>query len=470
MTYLINQTFLNNVKNQYDVFARFTGVSLLGKEVDANMFACVCYNKEAMEKAKFGDPIFLPKNMNCPYALTTSCQCFGNTPNDSFQTYERVFHITYFYNILHLFWLGYFLFLDALNSKNQNILITFINRATSLIKIPRSVKSCAQIGDHNKEYAVAAFVGIYALHILTTENKEISTLCRIEALRLWKNVDTGKNFTKFSLWYCCEKYDKEHKQLLPSSFDPTYFQDKLYSQTELYKNEKMISIFKDFAPYSNRDSANFVTGLKTLLTDYKHEVIQLVNSFLRLDIYCNLVIEFLYQIIDLDNENLTLIFGEKSSYRNKGLVYEITDELNHVGPDMLKIMIINLRQKNKELEETNAKKETELDKVKNAYFLNLFPLLVQRILISLEGDCKHYFAILGFSITQPYSQIKIFLEKHYKSLSLLYHPDKTGESEKQKLLNDAIAIFRDEVKFNLYIDECKRVASRIALELINSGR
>ena len=369
-------------------------------------------------------PIFLPKDMNHTHSLETCCNCFGPAPAEDFYTNkERREHISSFYNLLHLFWLGYFTFLDCINKLDLNILLYFINISNLLINIPITA-----INNKNKNFIIINFITIYALHILTIESKDISTICRIQAIKILKTMNVPK---PFNFWYSRDSI----KNLIPSSFDSSYYPDKLYNKIEFYQNQKVLSIFGKLDQNINR----FIIGLTTMLTDYKYELIQVLNSFLTLSILPNIVIDFLYRIIDLDQGCLTLIFGDRASYRNRGLVYQIQDEVNYLGSDILKIMVINLRGRNKDLQANT--------------FLKL--------LTSDQADYKKYFLTLGFSIIQPYNQIKMFMEAHYKSLSLLYHPDKAGDIDKQKLLNEAIEVFRDEQKFNNYVSECNKIAYQL---------
>lgn len=461
---LVSSAFIDDLKAQYEVFAKFAETPLadrwLGEKVKG--WDPRSYSDEAIEKATWSRDFLIPKGMIFPHALKTSCECFGNTPDDKYDQYRRRNHVSAFYDLLHLFWVGYFKFLEALNLGNEKQLTDFISEATKLVTIPKTADSSynSHISRKNKDFVLTAFVGIYALHLLMIDDKIISTRCRIEAIRLWKKIDPEMKFTEISLWYYKEdNWNRGGPNLLPSSFDPNHLPNKFYTEREFGENAEIQRLFGDY-----RREQRITSGLKMLLTDHKAELIQVMEAMLRLDVHHKFLIQFLYQIVDLEDGTLALIFGEKASYRNKGVVSTVDDELNHLGPETLRVMVSALREKNKELESSKKKMEEKLtaeaEKYRQAYTSNLREFTRLKIMVSGGADHKGYFFILGFLTIHMYSHIKLLLEAHYRQFSLLYHPDKSGNDEKQKLLNEAVEVFRDEDKFNQYVAECQMIVDQ----------
>lgn len=63
---MITPAFLMLIKAQYEEFAKFTDFSLLNKELNVDPFRFVYYSQEAMDRAEYSNPVFLPKDMNAP--------------------------------------------------------------------------------------------------------------------------------------------------------------------------------------------------------------------------------------------------------------------------------------------------------------------------------------------------------------------------------------------------------------------
>lgn len=462
---LVSSVFLASLKAQYEEFSKYAETSLVDEWLEKKNYEYKSYGKEAIERATWGRELNLPRGMITPYCLKTPCYCFGRTPDDrGYNKHSRTDHISAYYDLIHLFWTGYFQFLKALDKGDEKIIITFANEATSLIRIPKSAKNDSMINEKNKKDVMIAFVGIYALHLLMTDERTISTKCRIEAVRLWKKVDPETKFADFRLWYYDDLgYNEGKPNLLPSSFDPGHLPDKVYGQHEFYENKKIQELFGN--PYIDCD--RFPLGLKLLLANHKNELIQIVESFLRLHISEKFVVRFLYQIIELDDETLSLIFGEKASYRNKGVISEIDDELNHLGVETLRQMVVSLRQKTKDDQEKTNDLEMKLQKTNQSYASTLYQFTRLKIMLSEKSDYKGYFKILGFNTITPHSEIKSLLEIHYRYFSLQYHPDKSGDPELQKLLNEAVEVFRDSEKWAQYVAECDEISTQITNKMFH---
>lgn len=451
---LVPSDFTANLERQYAVLAAFAETNLVNKWLGKSVTSrSTCYSSKANEDADMSRKFFVPEKMIVPSILRTSCRCFGHTPSKTTDFYyqkSRSDHISAFYDILHLFWIGFFQFLKALNTNDSKILTSFITEATSLVRVPVSGNGDSQviISQQNKADVLVAFVGIYALHLLMTPETTISTRCRIEGLKLWVAADPEFKFAEFhySRWYD-DTLDPHQGRpnILPSSFNPGHLPDQVYNTRDIQANSRIKELFGN--PFV--DSERLASGFKSMLTNHKAELIQVAEGFMRLRINSaeKYFMRLLAQILQLDDGTLGLIFGEKASYRNKGMVSEITDELNHLGAEALRLMVVELRKKNQSVEKELANEHRSLRTMtRDLLFLRIW---------NNGGDHKGYFTILGFTISQPYSTIKPLLEFHYRHLSLQYHPDKTGDGRLQTQLNEAVEVFRNESKFNRYLEECK---------------
>lgn len=111
------------------------------------------------------------------------------------------------------------------------------------------------------------------------------------------------------------------------------------------------------------------------------------------------------------------------------------------------------------MEQQIAKLKEELERSRQLFRATNFHLRYAAEKESEAFDFKGYFSILGFSQFQFWEDIRPFLEAHYRIKTAQLHPDKTGNGDAQKLLNEAIEIFRDEQKFDKYTAECHNRAT-----------
>ena len=438
---VVSQKFVDSLTTQYRKFAQFALTNLVDPCLKPPAtFVYYGYNATAIKEGTNSRAFFLPADMMLPVVLRNACLCFGKAPDESSDyelQHERIMHVSAFYDLVHLFWVGYFQFINALNVRDSSELHKFLSEARLLIKIPRTanMQNKTYINHQNKDNVLVAFVGVYAMGLLMTEDKTISTRFRVKAIKLWRDIDTGFHFAKFDNWYG----DGSYLNILPSSWDPDHRPDKLYTKAEIQCNPSVKEIFGD--PFS--DIEKLPDGLELLLRDHQRELVQVAEAFLRLNIFAcqGNIVKLLFAAADAGMEARGTIFGEKASYRNKGFVSAEDVRLDYRTESDLKKMIADLRHENTRLKERHEAKIRALLQIHAGIFGNF--------------DYKQYYSILGFSPLQSYNNINILLEVHYRKLSLEYYLDKNDSQTKLKLLSEAYEVFHNYDKYHEYFHECE---------------
>ncbi|RYC79447.1 hypothetical protein BFJ63_vAg17671 [Fusarium oxysporum f. sp. narcissi] len=223
---------------------------------------------------------------------------------------------------------------------------------------------------------------------------------------------------------------------------------------------------------------DFDAGLSTLLHHYQAETVQILLSFLRLNVavvplpnkHCawshdyekrnsestKLVFHSLVQLSQLDYIQKRELFGVKASYRTSTKnarpssfqsrvgattgVGGVCDELESLSKESLIALVRQQRAYIERLEELPPSLITKPTTTKPSFV-----------------DPKGYFQIFGLD-PRTSENIDEILVPYYRALALKWHPDKNGDdpekTQKFKKLQAAYEVLSDPERRNRYLNSC----------------
>ncbi|KAH7169763.1 uncharacterized protein B0J16DRAFT_325632 [Fusarium flagelliforme] len=314
-----------------------------------------------------------------------------------------------------------------------------------------------------------------ALDIVRSEEEAISTAARVKVLKMLYDFDIDSVATAFS------NYNKGFllherefvEDLIPGSFIKHVTEKGGTPHNDLFmRNTTIQSIFRMRPLYGEID---FDAGLSTLLHRYQAETVQVLLSFLRLNVavvplpnkHCawandyekrnrestKLVFHSLVQLSQLDCIQKRELFGVKASYRTStknarpssfqsrigattGVEGGACDELESLSKESLIALVRQQRAYIERLEE-------------------LPPVLTTKPSTAPSfNDPKGYFKIFGLD-PRTLENIDEILNPYYRALALKWYPDKNGDdpekTEKFKKLQTAYEILSDPEQRNRYL-------------------
>ena len=476
----IEQSFLDQITNEHAIFVKPFPKDHFIEETKI-LFGNGWYPKELIDRGSgfsmYLQEVKFPSTLRLPHELRGSCSCLGRTPSRSDWNRDMEKHVSAYYDLLYWYSLGYVSFVIAVSKADYKEFGTLLEIIPRRIKLPSSVRDGA-IKETNLNKAIVGFVGLYFFSLFNNPDPRISTEARIEALHGFNHFDSGgKLFRELgSLWYEVEENDcklrNTHLNLLPSSFYQAYIPNQRLKRDDFLTNRELLKLFGNMSDWDT-DKNRIAQGFMILLANYKLEYLQIVESFLRLDLHRDRALHALFSLLELDQNSLKLIFGEQASYRNGGKVNEGSD-LDSLDKEGLKATVLGLRaliagmrQEQADLAQQNAllksaNHETTAKLRQTRLILNKY--YERELLFSNHSlvDHKGYFQILGFTLLDSDEKIQKFLKSNYRTLSREYHPDRNEKDEaNMQLLNNAYAFFQDPDALKQYRCEARQVAAEM---------
>lgn len=301
---------------------------------------------------------------------------------------------------------------------------------------------------------ITALLAYITLNIVYSPEKNIGTRARIKALEFIRDnfevEKVAKTFQKFELgYYAWDEKNEPLYNMIPKRFVTNATEAGGTAHNNLFlKNAYIKKIFNVTTGYNG--SINFDAGIATMLNKYPAELLQVLQSLMKCDIFGmridrKFIFLTLVSLSKLDGIQKGQIFGEKASFRNNGQSslesradwflgkesfgnYLSEDELNSLSTDDLKTRVRQQAYRITQLEHELVEKEK--------------PTVLQYI--NVNNDPKGYYACLLLHPDTPEDNFEELLTRHYRVLALKYHPDKvTGNKDKFQQLNEAYEFLKD---------------------------
>jgi hypothetical protein len=314
-----------------------------------------------------------------------------------------------------------------------------------------------------------------ALDIVRSDEKAISTAARVKVLKLLYDFDIDcvvEAFSTHNKGFLL--HEREYvEDLIPRSFIKHATEKGGTPHNDLFRRNSTIQTIFHMRPLYGE--INFDAGLSTLLHHYQAETVQVLLSFLRLNVavvplpnkHCawsddyekrnrestKLVFHSLAQLSQLDFIQKRELFGAKASYRTStknarpssfqsrvgaatGVGGGACDELESLSKESLIALVRQQRAYIKRLEELPPSLTTNPSTT------------------SSFSDPRGYFNIFGLD-PRTSEHMDEILTSYYRALALRWHPDKNGgdpeKTQKFKKLQTAYEILSDPEQRNRYL-------------------
>ncbi|SCO54301.1 uncharacterized protein FFNC_15446 [Fusarium fujikuroi] len=314
-----------------------------------------------------------------------------------------------------------------------------------------------------------------ALDIVRSDEEAISTAARVKVLKVLYDFDIDSVAAAFSAY---NKgfllHEREYvEDLIPRSFIKHATEKGGTPHNDLFtRNSTIQTIFRMRPLYGEID---FDAGVSTLLHRYQAETVQVLLSFLRLNVaivplpnkHCawshdyekrncestKLVFHALVQLSQLDCIQKRELFGVQASYRTStknarpssfqsrvgattGVRGGVCDELESLSKESLIALVRQQRAYIERMEELPPSLTTKPSTT------------------SSFSDPGGYFKIFGLD-PRSSEDIDEILTPYYRALALKWHPDKNGgdpeKTKKFKKLQTAYEILSDSEQRNSYL-------------------
>lgn len=323
-----------------------------------------------------------------------------------------------------------------------------------------------------------------SLDILRSREEDISTAARVKVLGLLYRFDIDAVAEAFSSYNTGFKLHKSEsvEDLIPKSFIKHTTEKGGTPHNGLFMENSIIkAIFPLRRPLYN--VIDFDKGLSTLLQCHRSETVQILLSFLRLNVavvalpdkYCygardygkrdcestKLTFHALVNLSKLDPIQKGELFGVGASYRTgpkdarpssyqsrvgatTGVGGEFYDDLQSLSKESL---VARIRQQQAYIERLKESPAARVTKSTTTW-----PLI---------SDPKGYFRIFGLDPRFP-EVLDEVLATYYHVLALKWHPDKTvgdpestEKTEKFKKLQSAFEVLSDPEQRKRYLTSCR---------------
>lgn len=320
-----------------------------------------------------------------------------------------------------------------------------------------------------------------ALHILRSREEAISTAARVKVLGLLYKFDIDAVASAFSAYNKGFKLHQSEpvEDLIPQSFINHATEKGGTPHNGLFmENSTIKAIFPLRRPLYN--VIDFDTGLSTLLQCHRSETVQILLSFLRLNVAvvalpnrysysasdyekrdresAKLTFHALVNLSRLDLIQKRELFGVQASYRTgskdarpssyqsrvgatTGVGGEFCDDLESLSKESL---VARIRQQ-----------QAYIERLKESPVARVTKSTTTRPSIS---DPKGYFKIFGLDPTTSEEDMDEILTPYYRALALKWHSDKTigdperdQKTEKFKKLQAAYEVLSDSEKHKRYV-------------------
>lgn len=317
------------------------------------------------------------------------------------------------------------------------------------------------------EFRYAMLVHL-AIDAFISSDPALSTAARAQILSvLHQNFDSEKlvdsferNSLGFKLPYSAK--DEPVEDLIPRAFMKRPEEKGGTPHNDLFlKNEKIQDVFRIRLGYGNlSDCMNFDAGLAVLLKQHPKETVQTLLSLMRISQsdgkIQKLALHALLNLSQLDPVQKNDFFGIKASYRTdinnqnqagfQSRVGGVTGVGAGFGDDGLSALSAD--QLRVRLRQTHAYIELLEQKLADS----ASAAGVMQTPKTSFSDPKNYFRIIGLSPAVPEEDFEVLLTACYRTLARRMHPDKGGDAEKFKELQNAYEILLDPESRSRYLN------------------
>lgn len=378
---------------------------------------------------------------------------------------------TYF-NFLREYNFAYITYLEAINRSDQAVTkmkeLFSSNRMFEAAEIKLDFLN-AYINERRPDFLLA-LLAYLSLNIVFSPDEHISTAARVRALEfLQGHFDIDKTATALSFYgfysgyrICRHSKNEFGYNLLPKSFISKPNEIDADQNDIFLENNKIKEIFQiENNKYRLEPSYDLDLGFSRLINKYPLEALQVLHSLLRLREGTSPVADRISEATDIKRifiqvaEMVKLdpfqkgdIFGSAASYRNNGeskpglsaraawsMGHEAYGEEIAYSKELERLSKSELIRRILLLERENVETRGQLN----------------RNHCTRDNDPKGYFAILQLSPDDTTKDdFKILLTRHYRALSLIYHPDKGGTAEQFRKLEEAYKFLSDPAQRHAY--------------------
>jgi len=333
---------------------------------------------------------------------------------------------------------------------------------------PKYLKKSYSSNNASDEFRYGMLVQM-SIDALVSSDPALSTAARAQILSvLHQNFDPEKlatSFEKNSLGFKLPYSVKDEpvEDLIPRAFMKRPEEKGGTPHNELFlKNEKIQDIFQIRPGYGIlSERMNFDAGLSVLLNQHPKETVQTLLSLMRIpqtgrEIQ-KLALHALLNLSQLDPAQKGDLFGIKASYRTDiqnqnqsgfqsrvGGTTGVGAGFGHDGLDGLSADQLRTR-----LRQAHA----YMNLLEEKLAANASVAGATQTHETSFSDPKNYLKILGLSPSVQEEDFEILLTACYRTLARKMHPDKGGDTEKFKELQNAYEVLSDpEKRFN-YLNE-----------------
>lgn len=451
------------------------------------------YSKELRDKlpgySKDAAPDLFPSGMLPPgilnmythYLFSVRNVYDNKWPNDDRNTIEEEL-LNAHLGIIRAYWRGYIAFLEELTG-TEGKWAEFEKNFSTEFSIP-SFKDGVQYSDNgssqkrlqesNKHEILPLFVTHYSLGTFFQESYDIPISLRINALLFLKKFDPefkhiNPSNSRYSYEYTISSTEK-FKNLLPETFDAGLIEDQEITSTCFFTNTKIAKIFGGTNQYHDWNQEKFQKGLLILLENHKQELIQVAHSlFKTLDnfaAYKIMILKLLFNIAESqDPDLLNLTLGGHASYRNKGRITLILDDLPLLSKEILVDTARSQRKRITEMEASKIEEEQKFNAKITALKQELIEDKARYFLGSLHAkvDVNGWFRTFKINPLLSFEDNQETIKTVYKKLARDFHPDKNYDvtqaekieiDNKMSQINNAYSILMDETTYNNYLNLC----------------
>ncbi len=440
-----------------------------------------------------------PKHITIHSRLESPYECFSikyitsydeKDDNDGLVSTHEIICDKYL-DILQIYWLGYIAFLSELDG-NDGDYDVFLNKYCNKIPVQKDTGSYPvsieyknfifkpRLTENNRKEFLETFIVYYALDIWGSSCTDISTCTRLKALKLWKARDGQGELYPSNLcnYYVYGRGECKPTNLLPETFHPGMVENQEIECTDFINNKIII---KFIGPCYLLTVDKFATGLKSLLSEYRQEIAQILHSILRVDIYSQIyrriALRMLFELLDVDIDSKTLIFGLHASYRNKGRITKKFDDVESMGRDLLVQTVRTQREQLKQKEEEYTTLKTEYDRqIKTLKESHVFPMINNLICTyNSQVDYESWFGVLIINPLLPFHINSPIITANFRREITKWHHDKyenvSAEDKEQakkhtQNLNIAYENLKEEDGYDNYQEECIRRALILARKML----
>lgn len=401
---------------------------------------------------------FLPKNFTSllrKYDIDFFCIPFREHYNEIINDMDELKKWTcdIVLSLLRAFWLGYIAILEDISTtcgqynlfldNFENLFVDY-SLGINYKSIPFRISYGRNINCDNTKKLIDKYRNIFLSHyfmeIFFSKDPIITGVERMNLLDIIDRNNLKENFNIYQYDLSCNSF----KNALPRSFG-NFYDDMEFNSNDINKNPEIMKIKID--------------PLKTLTEIFKYkkyEIFQILHVLFRIlnSEHRIFILGYVLELRNYRNNLLILdtIFGERCSFKNKGVSNYIGDDFETMTHGELCSEMRDNKRKIHDLEE-------KINKVCGGKE-NLINIKVSCLvafgnsLVDPEGVIMFF----GINPLLPYNNNKNNITNTYKKLALENHPDKGGDEEKMKHLGNMYDHVKDENLYGVFINSCYKRA------------